>query len=91
MYKIDRRGGGSGGSKNRILGNYHAFKLIKCYYMATFIFVLNVSNFTIRKASHQLNYDVLFSRFDLSIELVLFALVMFQTRDVPLLPYSISN
>ena len=22
MYKIDRRGGGAGGSKNRILGNY---------------------------------------------------------------------
>ena len=25
MYKIDRRGGGWGGSKNRILGNYPTF------------------------------------------------------------------
>jgi len=31
MYKIDRRGGGGGlgGSKNRILGNYYLFRILK--------------------------------------------------------------
>ena len=28
MYKIDRRGGGTGGPKNRILGIYHFLYLI---------------------------------------------------------------
>jgi len=30
MYEIERRGGGSGGSKNRFLGNYHGTQMHIC-------------------------------------------------------------